>query len=140
VAAALLLPIAALAACGGSDDGGDEATATGAATGLEAPDLTDADQRVVSVLLGFVQVAGEQGDRLDACADDACRDGVEAALAQAGDEVDAALDDAGEPSECLEEAVDGIRSAADAAREGGDDALAQVRADLAEAGRAAAGC
>ncbi len=132
---ALLLAAGALAACGGSDDDATPATATG----LGGPDLTDADQRVVSVLLGFVRLAGEQEDQLAACADDACRDQVEAALAQAGDEVDAALDEADETSECLSGVADALRSAADAARDGGD-ALEQVRGELTQASAAAADC
>lgn len=141
-AAACALAAVTLAAgawgCGG--DGGDEAATTATDTAGVAPDLTDADQRVVSVLLGFVRLAGEEGTRLAGCADDACRGEVDASLEQAGSEVQAALDAAGEPSECLSGAVDSLRAAAGAAREDGAGALAEIRQDLSEAGRTAAGC
>ena len=112
---------ASLAACGGSGD--DAATSAATAPGLAGPELTDADQRVVSVLLGFVRVANE---------------GRSGSLAEAADAVDAELDAAGSPSPCFEEVADALRDAADAAREGGEGA--RLREGLSRATAAAGAC
>jgi hypothetical protein len=139
-AAALLFVGGVAAGCGGSDDDDAAPAPTSTSPGLAGPDLSDADQRVVSVLLGFVRVVGEQGDRLEACSDGACRERVGASLQEAGDGVEAALDEAGEPSECIAGVADALRSAADSARAGGDDVLDEVRAELSQASSAAGAC
>ncbi len=134
-----LLCAGALAACGGSGDD-DAATTAATAPDLAGPELTDADQRVVSVLLGFVRATGEQARALEACADDACRDQVAASLAETADAVEAELDAAGEPSECIAEVADALGSAAEAARDGGDDVVERLDAELSGAARTAQGC
>ena len=134
-AAALLAGLAA--GCGGSDD---EAAPTSTSPDPAGPVLSDADQRVVSVLLGFVRVVNEERRRVEACADDACREAAAATLEDVGGGVERELDDAGEPSDCLARVADSLRSAAETARGGGDDALEEVRAQLSEAGSAAGAC
>lgn len=125
-------------ACGGSDDDDEGATTT--STELGGPVLTDSDQVVVSVLLGFVRLANEQRQIAAGCADQACRDAAGDVMVEAADAVARELDGAGEPSACFAEVSDRLREAVDAAGDGGEDAIEAVRTELTEASQAAGAC